>query len=61
VSPGIRSAVLGVAIAFCALFALLTISVALEDGFDVLTIISLLVIALIGSGLIGAIRNPPPE
>ncbi len=52
---------LGVAIAFCALFALMTISVALEYGFDVLTIISLLVIALIGSGLIGAIRNPPPE
>lgn len=57
--PGVRSAILGFGVAFCALFALMTISVALEDGFDVLTVVSLLVIVLIGSGLIGAIRNPP--
>lgn len=57
--PGVRTAILGFGIAFCALFALMTISVALEDGISVLTVVSLLVIALIGSGLIGAIRNPP--
>ena len=57
--PGVRTAILGFGIAFCALFAVMTISVALEHGFDILTVVSLLVIALIGSGLIGAIRNPP--
>ncbi len=59
--PGIRSAILGFGIAFCALFALMTISVAVESGFSILTIVSLLIVGMIATGLIGAIRNPPPD
>ena len=58
--PGIRSAILGFGIAFCALFALMTISVAVESGVSILTIVSLLIVGMIATGLIGAIRNPPP-
>ena len=56
-----RSALLGVAIAFCALFTLITIEVAVESGFDIFTVISLLIVGMIAAGLIGAIRNPPPD
>ena len=59
--PRTRSALLGFGIAFCALFAVLTISVALESSFDVFTVISLLIVGMILAGLIGAIRNPPPD
>jgi hypothetical protein len=59
--PGIRSAILGFGIAFCALFALMTISVAVESGVSILTIVSLLIVGMIATGLIGAIRNPPPD
>ena len=52
---------LGVAIAFCVLFALISIEVAVESGFDIFTVISLLIVGMIGAGLIGAIRNPPPD
>lgn len=59
--PGIRSAILGFGIAFCALFALMTISVAVESGVSILTVVSLLIVGMITTGLIGAIRNPPPD
>jgi hypothetical protein len=61
VDPTTRSALLGVAIAFCALFALISIEVAVESGFDIFTVVSLLIVGMIGAGLIGAIRNPPPD
>lgn len=60
-TPGTRSALLGFGIAFCAFFALLTISAAAESGFGVFTVISLLIVGMIAAGLIGAIRNPPPD
>ncbi|MGZ5310434.1 MAG: hypothetical protein ACXWZW_08690 [Solirubrobacterales bacterium] len=59
--PGIRSAILGFGIAFCALFALMTISVAVDSGISILTVVSLLIVGMIATGLIGAIRNPPPD
>lgn len=58
--PGTRLAILGLGIAFCALFALMSIFVALESGFDILTVLSLLIVGMLAAGLIGAIRNPPP-
>jgi len=57
--PGTRTALLGFGIAFCAIFGLLSLSVAFDSGFSVLTVISLLIIGMIAAGLIGAIRNPP--
>jgi len=59
--PGTRQALLGFGIAFCGIFALLTIQVAIESGPDIFTVISLLIVGMIATGLIGAIRNPPPD
>jgi hypothetical protein len=58
--PTTRTAILIFGLAFCAFFALISISVAIDSGFDVFTVISLLIVGMIGAGLIGAIRNPPP-
>lgn len=60
-TPGTRSALLGSGIAFCAFFVLITIAAAVESGFGVFTVISLLIVGMILAGLIGAIRNPPPD
>ena len=69
--PDLRAALLGVGIAFCAVFATLTIYAAVNLGLGLRTFgdllalgflaVSLLVIAMIAAGLIGAIRNPPDE
>jgi hypothetical protein len=56
-----QSAILAAALAFVILLAGLTISVTLEHGFDVLTVLSLLVLALIGFGVLGALLNQPPD
>jgi hypothetical protein len=58
--PTTRTALLGFGLAFCAFFATITISVAVDSGFDIFTVISLVIVGMIASGLIGAIRNPPP-
>jgi hypothetical protein len=59
--PGTRTALLGTGIAFCLLFALITLWATAETGFSFLTLVSVLVIAMLAIGLIGAIRNPPSE
>jgi len=58
---GTRFALLAIGIVFCTAFALMTLSVLIETGFDFLIAISLLIVAMIAAGLIGAIRNPPPD
>jgi hypothetical protein len=67
VDPDLRSALLGVGIAFCAVFGGLTLyalfNLGLSSYGDLLGIAFLLVsfgvIALIGIGLYGAMKNPP--
>jgi hypothetical protein len=69
--PGLRTALLSLGIGFCAVFGILTLVAAVRLGFglanygDLLALgflgISLLVIAMITAGLVGAIRNPPPD
>ena len=69
--PDLRTALLGIGIAFCAIFAGLTIYAAIQLGVGLSTygdllalgflLVSFLVIAMIVAGLIGAIRNPPPD
>jgi hypothetical protein len=56
-----QSAVFGVVVAFFVLFAAMTIGVAIDHGFDVITVMALLVLALIGFGVIGALLNRPPD
>jgi hypothetical protein len=54
-----RNITLGAALAFVALLAGLTLSVVVDSGVDILSAISLLVLALVASGIVGALRNPP--
>jgi hypothetical protein len=56
-----QSTMLAVVVVFLVLFAAATIDVIVRTGFDVITAFALLVLALIGFGVIGALRNPPNE
>ncbi len=56
-----RTAVFASVLAFIALLAALTISVAIETGPDVLTVASLLVLAMFAFGIVGALRHPDDE
>jgi hypothetical protein len=51
--------VLAVALAFVTGLLGLTIFAAIDGGVDVLTLASLLVLALLGLGIAGALRHPP--
>lgn len=51
---------LGSLVIIC-LLAFLTISVAIEDGIDILVVLSVIVLALLGFGVLGALTTPPPE
>ena len=53
-----RNVTLAGALALTALLAFLTVSVAIEDGIDLLVVVSLLVLALIGVGILGALAAP---
>lgn len=54
-----RAVVLGMALAFIALFAFLTLSAVLEGGFTLASLLSVFILVLLGVGIIGALRNPP--
>jgi hypothetical protein len=56
-----RTLILGATLAFIGLLAFLTISVLVQDGPTVLTIASLLVLALFGIGIVGALSEDPPD
>jgi hypothetical protein len=43
------------------LLAFLTVAVALEEGVDILVIVSLIVLALLGFGVLGALTTPPSD
>jgi hypothetical protein len=55
-----RTLVLGGTLAIICLLAFLTISVAVRDGIDVLVVVSVIVLALLGIGVLGALSTPPP-
>jgi hypothetical protein len=56
-----RTPILVAVLAFIAVLAGLTLSVVVREGPDVLTLGSLLVLALFGFGIVGALRHPPGE
>jgi hypothetical protein len=56
-----RTLVLGGSLAIICLLAFLTISVAVNDGIDVLVVVSVVVLALLGIGVLGALSSPPPD
>jgi hypothetical protein len=56
-----RTLVLGGSLAIICLLAFLTISVAVEHGIDILVVISIIILALLGFGVLGALTSPPPD
>jgi hypothetical protein len=54
-----RQVILGIVLVFIVALGGLTIEVAVTEGFDILTVVSLLVLSLFGFGIVGALRHPP--
>ena len=56
-----RAAILGAALLFIAILTTLTVVAAIAGGVNVLTLVSLLVLALLGFGIVGALLHAPPD
>ena len=56
-----RTVVLGVALAFIAVLGFLTLFVLFSSGPDVLVVMSLAILGLFASGVIGALATPPDD
>jgi hypothetical protein len=56
-----RNIVLVAALALIGTLAFLTLRVAVEQGVDVLVVLSLFILALLGFGVLGALTTPPDE
>ena len=56
-----RNAVLVAALVLIGTLAFLTLSVAVEHGVDVLVVLSLIVLAMLGFGVLGALTTPPDD
>lgn len=54
-----RILVLGLALVFIAGFAFLTVAAVIEQGFTIASLLSVFILALLGIGIVGALRNPP--
>jgi hypothetical protein len=54
-----RIVVLGIALAFIAGFAFLTVAAIIEQGLTVASLLSFFILAMLGIGIVGALRNPP--
>jgi hypothetical protein len=54
-----RILVLGAVLLFIAGFAFLTVAAAIEQGFTIASLISILILVLLAVGIVGALRNPP--
>lgn len=56
-----RTVILGAALLFIGILASLTVYVAVTSGITVLTPVALLVLAMFATGVVGSLRQPPPE
>ena len=56
-----RNWALAAALGMIGLFTFLTISSAVNDGIGILHFFSVLVLALFAFGIVGALRDEPPE
>ena len=56
-----RTLVLGGSLAIICVLAFLTIQVAVRDGIDILVVVSIIVLALLGIGVLGALSTPPSD
>lgn len=55
-----RTTILVAVLAMIVVLGGLTVVVVVRNGPDPLTVVSLLVLALFGFGILGALREPPP-
>jgi hypothetical protein len=56
-----RRLALGAALGLIAVLTLLTVAAMVQDGPDVLTVVSVVILALFGFGVVGALTQPPDE
>jgi hypothetical protein len=56
----VRTTILVAVLAMILVLGGLTVVVVIRNGPDPLTLVSLLVLALFGFGILGALREPPP-
>ncbi|MGZ5339688.1 MAG: hypothetical protein ACXWEE_08840 [Thermoleophilaceae bacterium] len=56
-----RTLVLIASLGIIGLLAYLTARVALRDGIDILVVLSVIVLALLGFGVVGALTSTPPD
>ena len=56
-----RTLVLVASLGIIGLLAFLTASVVIREGFDILVLVSLIVLALLGFGILGALTSAPPD
>jgi hypothetical protein len=56
-----RTAALVGTLALIGLLAFLTINVTIRDGFSILVLVSLVILAVFSFGVVGALINPPDE
>jgi hypothetical protein len=56
-----RAAILVLSLGFILVLTYLTVSVMVENGVDLLVVVSLIVLALLGFGVLGALTTPPDE
>jgi quinol-cytochrome oxidoreductase complex cytochrome b subunit len=56
-----RNVILVIVFLFIVGFGYLTLAAVADQGVNVYTLISLLVLALFGFGIVGALRHPPDE
>jgi hypothetical protein len=54
-----RAAVLGAALLFILTLLALTVHAAASAGIDILTVLSVFVLALLALGIVGALLHPP--
>jgi hypothetical protein len=58
--PG-RTLALAAVLVLIGVLSLLTVAAMVQDGPDVLTVVSILILALFGFGVVGALSQPPDE
>ena len=56
-----RNLVLMASLAMICLLGFLTVAVLVQEGIDILVVLSLIVLALLGFGVLGALTSPPPD
>ncbi len=54
-----RIFVLGAVLVFIGGFAFLTVAAIIEQGFTIASLLSILILAMLAIGIVGALRNPP--